>query len=106
MEHDELDQDDMEATCRHGNFYNQVECEDCTNEEEIPNICEHDVDLDNDECAQCDAADERREQELRSEMEVTCEHDMEEDDCPACGAKMDALADLQRERDDFAHFHD
>lgn len=30
------DYDDPEATCIHGNYYNQVECEECIDENEIP----------------------------------------------------------------------
>lgn len=29
------DYDDIDATCIHGTYYNQVECEECNDEEEI-----------------------------------------------------------------------
>lgn len=32
----ELDYDDNDAVCIHGNYYNQVECEECLNDNEIP----------------------------------------------------------------------
>lgn len=94
MEHDE---NDMEATCRHGNFYNQVECEECLSEEEIPNICEHDVDRDNEDCHLCDEWEERRD---AAAVECDDDSDMEH------GIEMDRLAEKHREQQDFAHFHD
>lgn len=32
----ENDFDDINAVCAHGNYYNQVECEECIDENEIP----------------------------------------------------------------------
>lgn len=32
----EFDEDHEDAVCSHGNYYNQVECEECINENEIP----------------------------------------------------------------------
>lgn len=32
----EYDEDHEDAQCEHGNYYNQVECEDCMSANEIP----------------------------------------------------------------------
>lgn len=58
--------------------------------------------LPGEECKAC----EREEQESMNDMNMICEHDVNEDDCMECGAKHDALADRHREQQDWTHFHD
>lgn len=60
--------------------------------------CEHGL---TEDCQDCD----NRDAQFFNDMEMTCEHDMNEDDCHICQAEYDRLAEQARERQEWDHYH-
>lgn len=80
VHHEEEPED--ETVCHHGTFTDQVECEQCADEEEcgeendMPMICEHDIE--EDDCAECQAKFDRMADAHRDQQDWNHHHPAED----------------------------